>query len=49
MQVPMVFNHLDIVVTVHETELSKHTGTYEDGGSTALINIADQEFNVTIP
>ena len=34
LEVANIFNHLDIVVTVHETELSKHTGTYEEGGST---------------
>ena len=46
---PIIFNHLDIVVTVHETEFSKRTGTYQDGGSYTTVNFAGQNFNVTVP
>ena len=27
-----IFNHLDLTVIVHETELANHTGTYSHGG-----------------
>ena len=27
-----IFNHLDITVIVHETELSNHMGTLQEGG-----------------
>ena len=48
MQIPMIFNHLDIVVTVHETELSKRAGTYEQGSKTT-ISFAGRSFNATVP
>ena len=49
MQIPIIFNHLDIIVTVHETELSRHTGTYEKGGSKMTVNIAGRSFDVKVP
>ena len=44
-----IFNHLDIVVTVHETAHSKKLGTYENGGSETTVNFAGHSFNVTVP
>ena len=46
-----IFNHLDINIIVHETRLSKHSGTYKEGGETKRIDVAGtgHSWNVHIP
>jgi len=44
-----IFNHLDIVVTVHETAHSKKLGTYQDGGRSTTVNFFDHSFDVYVP
>ena len=44
-----VFNHLDIMVTVHETAAAKKLGTYESGGSSTTVTFAGHTFEVAVP
>ena len=49
MAVPLIFNHLDITVIVHETEISRRQGTYEHGGTTTNVKFGGHSFSIPIP